>query len=706
MTTTSAQQVALDNALVPLEKGAEIGKCNMRINSAKTQQEPTYQVVLDALALTTCYPSFPITADVLEIYLHQFWFTINKKDLTAYRFKIDKKRYIIDMEVFREIFQICLKLSNQEFDALPSDEEIFSIIKEHGHKGDIKSITEVVVDQMYQPWITFVAIINKCLFEKITGLDKLRLLRAQILWGLEEEEPEPAKKVKKAPTTTDKSKGIDLLSEAAFIEKAQIKKALKRNRQETTIHQAGGSGDGADLQSEIPDELKGKSVDTHKGIGLKPGQDDEEDALEIDDDIHQTDDDLHSDDEQTETNNPRTSDGEDETQDEEYVHTPKYYVPTNDENLDDEEFERINEEMYSDVNVELRDSKHKGEGKDDEEMTDTSHEHVEIINVNQEGAGNQVKDDAQATQKTKVPLPNSSISSDYAAKFLNFDNIPLADTEVISMMDINVQQKVLWTSPLLTIPVSVIPEHIVLNPSEARTTNLEKDVKGLKNVDHSSALLSTIKSEVPNAVKEYLGTSVYDALYKHALIELILEDEEAMDKGVTKKVKKRKPDDIDKDEGPSAGSDRGLKRQRTSKRIETSKKTSATKDSSKGKSPATSSKSSKSLDNTDIPMDQGEYLGKTNEQPNDEAVSKNDWYKKSSSDSSLDPEWNEGKLVADGPKQSSLNDMAKATKSPLTFDELMHTAIDFSAFAMNRLKIDNLTKEIIVGPAYNLLKGM
>ncbi|GJU80566.1 hypothetical protein Tco_1282931 [Tanacetum coccineum] len=50
--------------------------------------------------------------------------------------------------------------------------------------------------------------------------------------------------------------------------------------------------------------------------------------------------------------------------------------------------------------------------------------------------------------------------------------------------------------------------------------------------------------------------------------------------------------------------------------------------------------------------------------------------------------------------------MANATKPPLTFDELMHTPIDFSTFAMNRLKIDNLTKELLVGPVYNLLKGM
>ncbi|GJS78764.1 hypothetical protein Tco_0728645 [Tanacetum coccineum] len=193
--------------------------------------------------------------------------------------------------------------------------------------------------------------------------------------------------------------------------------------------------------------------------------------------------------------------------------------------------------------------------------------------------------------------------------------------------------------------------------------------------------------------KSFNKSPKHRALY-HALMESILKYEDAMDVGVADKLKKRKPDDADQDEGPSTGSNRGLKRQRTSKGTETSKKTSTSKDSSKGKSPSTSSKFSKFED-----------LSKTDEQPNDEDVPKNDWYKKSRSNTSPDPEWNEGKLVDDGPEQSWLNDMAKATKPPLTFDELMHTPIDFSAFAMNRLKIDNLTKEHLVGPVYNLLKG-
>nr|GEU74234.1 hypothetical protein [Tanacetum cinerariifolium] len=47
----------------------------------------------------------------------------------------------------------------------------------------------------------------------------------------------------------------------------------------------------------------------------------------------------------------------------------------------------------------------------------------------------------------------------------------------------------------------------------------------------------------------------------------------------------------------------------------------------------------------------------------------------------------------------------KERQPPRTFDELMGTHINFSAFVMNRLKIYNLTQEILVVPAFNLLKG-
>ncbi|GJR99920.1 hypothetical protein Tco_0316429 [Tanacetum coccineum] len=73
MSSITAQQTKLDLELVPKEKRLDIGKCNGRINPGNFQREPTFQVVLDALDLTLCYSAFLITADVPEVYMHQFW---------------------------------------------------------------------------------------------------------------------------------------------------------------------------------------------------------------------------------------------------------------------------------------------------------------------------------------------------------------------------------------------------------------------------------------------------------------------------------------------------------------------------------------------------------------------------------------------------------------------------------------------------------
>ncbi|GKE41919.1 hypothetical protein Tco_1469203, partial [Tanacetum coccineum] len=80
---------------------------------------------------------------------------------------------------------ICPKLPDQPFDIPPSiDEEIVSFIYELRYTGNIETLPELVVDHMHQPWRTFVAVIKRCIFGKTNRLDKLRLSRAQIIWGM------------------------------------------------------------------------------------------------------------------------------------------------------------------------------------------------------------------------------------------------------------------------------------------------------------------------------------------------------------------------------------------------------------------------------------------------------------------------------------------------------------------------------------------
>ncbi|GKE39736.1 hypothetical protein Tco_1463141, partial [Tanacetum coccineum] len=49
--------------------------------------------------------------------------------------------------------------------------------------------------------------------------------------------------------------------------------------------------------------------------------------------------------------------------------------------------------------------------------------------------------------------------------------------------------------------------------------------------------------------------------------------------------------------------------------------------------------------------------------------------------------------------------VALAKEPRTSFDELMDTSFDFSTFILNRLKIKDPTQEILVGPAFELLKG-
>nr|GFA05619.1 hypothetical protein [Tanacetum cinerariifolium] len=83
-----------------------------------------------------------------------------------------RKRFKLNLEIFRDIFKICPRVQGQDFDALPTDEEIMSFLRELEHIREINSLNDVVVDHMHQPWRTFVALIKKSLSGKTTEVLK------------------------------------------------------------------------------------------------------------------------------------------------------------------------------------------------------------------------------------------------------------------------------------------------------------------------------------------------------------------------------------------------------------------------------------------------------------------------------------------------------------------------------------------------------
>nr|GEX13591.1 hypothetical protein [Tanacetum cinerariifolium] len=110
----------------------------------------------------------------------------------------------------------------------------------------------------------------------------------------------------------------------------------------------------------------------------------------------------------------------------------------------------------------------------------------------------------------------------------------------------------------------------------------------------------------------------------------------------------------------------------------------------------------------DMPQDQERNLGNDDE-PRKESASIRDWFTKPTRPQEpTDPNYNVGKTPQKGPTQNWLMTLAASPstdKSLKSFDELMSTPIEFSAYIMNGLKISNLTQETLLWPAFRLLKG-
>nr|GEY36224.1 uncharacterized mitochondrial protein AtMg00810-like [Tanacetum cinerariifolium] len=142
MATTIDQQVALDESLVPSTERLRIRRSNFRLPSDIQSKEATLQVVYDVLRNSPIFRAFQVTADVLEIYMQEFWATA-KLHHNSIRFKIDTKKSVLDLEVFREMLHISPRIPNQSFAGLPSEEEILDFLR-------------INVDFAYLVWEDFV----------------------------------------------------------------------------------------------------------------------------------------------------------------------------------------------------------------------------------------------------------------------------------------------------------------------------------------------------------------------------------------------------------------------------------------------------------------------------------------------------------------------------------------------------------------------
>ncbi|GJU74877.1 hypothetical protein Tco_1266282, partial [Tanacetum coccineum] len=406
--------------------------------------------------------------------------------------------------------------------------------------------------------------------------------------------------------------------------------------------------------------------------------------------------------EDSDQENAKDDEDDEEEDEEEVVKTPSNDSNDKDEAKitdkaegdEDEEMDYTTSQLYDDVDIRLNEPVDTDKGFVQEEGTNAKLTNIQQGNENPEIT--QVIEDTNVTlstvpQKTKNRVTSSSYSFDLAAKFLNFSDIPHTDAEIISPMDVHVHHEVpneqtptlltsLKNDPLHTQVTALVDEHLNAKLGATRdefmnfllkslTTRIKKQVKDqLPQILPEAAAMLT-EFELKKILIDKMDKSEsYLAAPEHRECYEGLKKSYDHDKTFFSTYDKvyslnRSRNDKDKDEDPSDGSDRGLKKRKTSKDAESAKGPKA-KESQSGSSKGDKSqlKSSRKyvqsvepefeVADSDMPQDQEENLGNDDEEPKEKAASKHDWFTKPiKPQEPTDPDWNVGKTLQQGQSQ-------------------------------------------------------
>nr|GFA84925.1 hypothetical protein [Tanacetum cinerariifolium] len=172
-------------------------------------------------------------------------------------------------------------------------------------------------------------------------------------------------------------------------------------------------------------------------------------------------------------------------------------------------------------------------------------------------------------------------------------------------------------------------------------------------------------------------------LYK-ALVEAYEADKAILDTYGDSTILKRRREDDDQ-EGPSAGSNRGSKRQK--KRGSQSRQMS-TSESAFAEEPV---QTTCQMEEPPHPV----FETGADDQPIVQTSKHPEWFSQPRRPPSPDRAWNTTLPAAQGDAQSWISDLARQTDARSSFNELLDTPIDFSNYIMHWLNVDTLTPDLL-----------
>nr|GEY00917.1 uncharacterized mitochondrial protein AtMg00810-like [Tanacetum cinerariifolium] len=182
---TMAPPVRTDDQILPRIRWVPIGKSNCYLDMEKSQGNPIYKIAVDLLKNTNFFRAFTASSAIPSIYIQQFWDTIQyDKTAGCFRCQLDEQWFVLTKDTLREALQITPVNNNQAFISPPTAEALINFVNELGYPKLVRYVSNVVTNDMFQPWRALITIINLCLTGKTSGFERPRAPVLQILWGI------------------------------------------------------------------------------------------------------------------------------------------------------------------------------------------------------------------------------------------------------------------------------------------------------------------------------------------------------------------------------------------------------------------------------------------------------------------------------------------------------------------------------------------
>ncbi|GKA69636.1 hypothetical protein Tco_0775700 [Tanacetum coccineum] len=174
-----------DEQILPCSRWVPVGKSNYYLDVERSQSNPIYKISVDILKHTNFFRAFIASSKIPSIYIQQFWDTVRYDNtIGSYSYQLDEQRFDLTKDTLRDALQITPINNNNAFSSPPTPDVLIKFVNDLGYPKVFRTLSDVVTNDMFQPWRALATIINLCLTGKTSGFERPRAPVLQILWGV------------------------------------------------------------------------------------------------------------------------------------------------------------------------------------------------------------------------------------------------------------------------------------------------------------------------------------------------------------------------------------------------------------------------------------------------------------------------------------------------------------------------------------------